>query len=411
MNRLLKQMKRYIPPALIILLLTSLAAPAAAQPLAVDASLLNVRSGPGTNHSVLTQVPRNTVLTPVEEQGSWVRVVLPDGSRGWVASDYTSPFVPQRFAVVDIAVLNVRSGPGTSHKILTQFEHQTAAAVLGERDGWLNVLRPEGGQGWLAGSYTSLADCSGYAAVTATLLNVRSGAGTSFKVINQLPRGEEAAVIGQDGVWLRVVMKNGATGWVVGEYTSQPASSAKSPLSGKTIVIDPGHGGPDPGAIGITGYYEKTVNLAVSLQLAPMLARAGARVILTRNADYGPSLWERVNIANTAWADVFVSIHSNAHLQSWANGTETYYYAYSANSGGSGYLARQLQQQLVWTLGLKDLGVKTAGFYVISNTRMPSALVELGFVSNYGDEAVLRQPQTHQRAAEALLRGLEAYFK
>ncbi len=412
MSRILR-IKKYIPLLLAVLLLAAPAAAAAAQPLAVTANLLNVRSGPGTNHSILTQVQLHTVLSPLEEQDGWARVVLPDGSRGWVSLSFTTPFLPECYAEVAVAVLNARGGPGVNHGILTQLKQGTAAAVLKEQDGWFNVILPEGGQGWIAGWFTEATPLQGYVAVTAALLNLRSGAGTNFQLVDQLPRGESLAVLGRQGNWLRVARANGATGWVSDGFVAWNSSNnpAKSPLAGKTIVIDPGHGGPDPGAVGITGYREKVVNLAVALELAPMLRDAGATVLMTRWSDWGPSLWERVNFANTGGADLFVSIHANAHPQSWANGIETYYYAYGANSARSRLLAGHLQQQLVAALGLKDLGVKTAGFYVIANTRMPSALVELGFLSHYGDEAVLRQPQTHRRAAEALFRGLENYFK
>lgn len=407
---------RYILAAgLLLLFIISTTASAAAQALSVDAGMLNVRSGPGTDHRVIDQVTRNTVLTPLEQSGGWTRVVLPDGSRGWVSSNYTSAFVPERFATVDVPVLNVRSGPGTNHPVITQFSRGTAVAVLAEQDRWLRVLRPGGGEAWLAGWHTVTSNCRGYNTVTAALLNVRSGPGTNYQVIDQLSRGEKVAVLGNSGVWLRVVLQDGRTGWLSGNYTvpssGTPDIPDRSPVAGKIIVLDPGHGGPDPGAVGVTGYFEKTVNLAVALHLASMLRDAGANVLMTRWSDWGPSLWQRVNLANSNSADIFLSIHANAHTQPSANGIETYYCPWTASSARSRVLAGHLQRQLVSTLGLQDRGVKTAGFYVIANTWMPSALVELGFLSNWSDEAFLKRSETHRRAAEALFRGLENYFR
>ncbi len=417
--------KKYILLGLLALLLVSLAVPAAAFPLEVDASVLNVRSGPGTDHGVLTQVSRGTVLTQVSEQDDWSRVILPGGSAGWVAGWHTSLFQPDRYAVVDVSLLNVRSGPGTGHSIETQLSRNLAVPVLEESNSWLKVLLPQGGQGWMAGWHTVSADYQGYVTVTPSLLNMRSGPGTSHTVLDQLPRGEMVAVLGSQGNWFRIARLNGITGWVSGSYTAPVGAEAPSPspdpapapdpvtspLAGKTIVIDPGHGGRDPGAVGITGYFEKTVNMAVANELAPMLRAAGAKVLMTRWSDWNPTLWERVNLANSNGADVFVSIHANAHTQSWANGTETYYNSWNGSSSRSRILAQQLQRELVSALGLRDIGIKTANFYVITNTRMPSALVELGFLSNRHDESVLRQPQTHRRAAEALHRGLENFFR
>jgi N-acetylmuramoyl-L-alanine amidase len=411
---------KYILLGLLALLLVSLAVPAAARPLVVDASLLNVRSGPGTSYGALTQVSRGTVLTQVSEQGTWSRVILPGGSAGWVASQYTSVFQPNRYAIVDVSALNVRSGPGTNHPVQTRLSRNQAVPVLEERSSWLRVLLPQGGQGWMAGWHTSSANCQGYVIVTPNArLNMRSGPGTGHTVLDQLPRGEMVAVLGKQGNWFRIARLSGATGWIAESYTAPAGTQApspspspgNSPLAGKTIVLDPGHGGPDPGAVGITGYYEKTVNMAVANQLAPMLRDAGAKVLMTRWSDWNPTLWERVSMANSNSAHAFVSIHSNAHTQSWANGTETYYNSWNASSSRSRILAQQLQRELVSALGLRDIGVKTANFYVITNTHMPSALVEIGFLSNRHDESVLRQPQTHRRAAEALYRGLENFFR
>ncbi len=419
------QAKKYILPGLLLLLLLSIALPAAARPLVVDASLLNVRSGPGTSYEVIGQIPRGTVVVAAGASGAWAKVILPDGKAGWVSTTYTKAYDPPRYAIVEVDLLNVRSGPGTNYGIVNQLSRSTAIAVLQEQNSWLRVILPGGGQGWIAGWYTAAAECKGYVAVAATLLNLRSGPGTGHAIISQMPQGEAVAVLARQSGWLKVARLNGEMGWASETYTRrlenlagepqpqpdpQPKPAPASPLKGKTIVIDAGHGGYDPGAIGITGYFEKSLNLAVSLELAPLLRDAGARVLMTRWSDWCPSLWERVNLANSNGADAFVSIHGNAHPQPYISGTETYYYPWGAHSGRSRILAELLQRQLVAALGLRDIGVKTANFYVISNTWMPSALVELGFLSNYGDEALLRRAETHRHVARALMGGLESFF-
>jgi uncharacterized protein YgiM (DUF1202 family) len=213
----LRNLKKYIP-VVVVLLLLSFTASVSAQPLLVKANLLNVRSGPGTDNPVLTQVAHSTVLTPVETQGSWTRVILPNGSRGWVFATYTSAYIPSSYATVNVSLLNVRSGPGTDNQVLTQFERDLSVAVLGERNGWLNVLRPEGSQAWLAGWFTDRSQSYGYASANAALLNLRSGPNTGFSVIERLPHGEKLAVIGEDENWRRVVLTSGITGWVHGSY-------------------------------------------------------------------------------------------------------------------------------------------------------------------------------------------------
>ncbi|MEW5785980.1 MAG: N-acetylmuramoyl-L-alanine amidase [Bacillota bacterium] len=409
------QWKRYIIVGALLIVLFNLALTAAAQPLVVEVDRLNVRSGPGTGNQILSVVTRGTVLKTTQEKDDWAQVVLPAGNSGWIAVQYTAPFLPERYATVNISSLNVRSGPGTSHAVIDKVTLDIAVPILQEQNDWFKVLLPNGKHGWIAGWHSGTAKFQGIVSVKEGLLNLRGGPGTTHAILAKLPAGEVLAVLGKSGSWLKVARDNGATGWVAESYTTSGSGSQpgqpNSPAAGKTIVLDPGHGGSDPGAVGVTGYYEKTVNLAVARELAALLEKAGARVVMTRIGDTNPTLAQRVNLANSSAADVFVSIHSNAHPQAWVSGTETYYYAWNASNSRSSTLANHLQQQLVGALGLRNIGIKSADFYVVRNTYMPAALVEIAFLSNYGDEALLRKPQTHSLSAEALFRGLEAFFR
>jgi N-acetylmuramoyl-L-alanine amidase len=187
-------------------------------------------------------------------------------------------------------------------------------------------------------------------------------------------------------------------------------------LKDKVIVLDPGHGGTDPGAIGLSGLTEKAVNLAVSLQVKALLDKAGAKVIMTHQDDrdvFGPNasdvdeLKARATIANVKKADIFVSIHSNAAISREAEGTTTYYYPKSRYDS---LLARNLQAGMLQTAGLKDKGFLTANFYVIKRTIMPAALVELAFLSNPNEERLLANPQFQQKLAEGIVRGMDRFF-
>ncbi|HHX77018.1 MAG TPA: N-acetylmuramoyl-L-alanine amidase, partial [Firmicutes bacterium] len=181
-------------------------------------------------------------------------------------------------------------------------------------------------------------------------------------------------------------------------------------LAGKVVVIDPGHGGYDPGAVGLSrGLEEKFVNLDTALRLKDLLGKAGAKVVLTRERDAFISLNQRVNIAHNNDAALFISIHANAHVDRTAGGTETYY-----NSNHlpreSLRLAELIQRELAGALNLRDMGVKNGDFYVIRATRIPSALVELAFLSNENEEGLLNRPSFRQGAAEAICRGVHRFF-
>ena len=245
------------------------------------------------------------------------------------------------------------------------------------------------------------------ATVSTDSLNVRPSPSTAQQPIDALPRGQKVEVLGEENNWLQVKLSDGRIGWVSRYYVDRPSSpGSASSLAGKVIAIDPGHGGSDPGAVGVTGLQEKIVNLEVSLRVASKLRSLGANVVMTRDTDVFIPLAQRVAIAEAARAHVFISVHSNAHPSSQIGGTETYYYS-SASRG----LASHMQHQLVGALGLRNIGAKAGNFLVIRQTSMPSVLLELGFLSNAHEESLLRTDKFHQNAADAIVRALLDYFK
>lgn len=250
-----------------------------------------------------------------------------------------------------------------------------------------------------------------YVAVDVSVLRLRAAPSTDDAILDRLILGTVLEVLDNQGVWLRVITPEGKKGWVHGDYVREiDINVSGSPLKGRVIVVDPGHGGSDPGATGITGLREKVVNLAVAKELIPMLEAAGATVITTRTGDQTVSNQARVGLANNSGADVFISIHANSSANYDSNGTETYYCSKNANGSASRFLAHQLQREVVSVLGLRNRGAKATSFFVLTNTNIPAALIELGFLSNFDEEELLGRPETHRKAAEALYKGLEAYF-
>ncbi|MFQ6537342.1 MULTISPECIES: N-acetylmuramoyl-L-alanine amidase [Aphanothece] len=175
------------------------------------------------------------------------------------------------------------------------------------------------------------------------------------------------------------------------------------------VVIDPGHGGPDPGAVGIGGLRETDVVLDVSLQVARLLQARGVQVVMTRTSEVDVDLPPRVALANRVGADVFVSVHANALSMARpdVNGIETFYFS----SSSSRRLAGSLQgQMLAVSPGSPDRGVKAGRFFVIRRTVMPSALVEMGFVTGGLDSPRLANPAHRRRLALALAAGVLQYL-
>ncbi|MEB3360539.1 MAG: N-acetylmuramoyl-L-alanine amidase [Synechococcaceae cyanobacterium] len=167
------------------------------------------------------------------------------------------------------------------------------------------------------------------------------------------------------------------------------------------VVIDPGHGGPDPGAVGIGGLRETDVVLDVALQVAQLLQGRGVRVLLTRTTEVDVDLPPRVSLANQSGADLFVSLHANALDMSRpdVNGIETFYFEGSR----SRRLAQAIQEQIVAiSPGSPDRGARPGRFFVIRRSVMPAALAEMGFVTGSLDAPRLADPGFRRRLAVAV---------
>jgi N-acetylmuramoyl-L-alanine amidase len=220
-------------------------------------------------------------------------------------------------------------------------------------------------------------------------------------------------------------------------------------LKVRKVVVDAGHGGKDTGAVGPRGVREKDLTLAIARRVAARLKALGFQVVMTRHSDIYVSLDERTRIANDARADLFVSIHCNAARRRKLEGVETWTLnvssdryaarlaafenaeadrsvsdlrliladlATKANASDARDLAQSVQSSVVRTLRsrvgrVRDHGVKQALFYVLLGTRMPSILVETGFISNPKEEARLRSAKFQEGTAEAIARGVKDYVE
>lgn len=192
-----------------------------------------------------------------------------------------------------------------------------------------------------------------------------------------------------------------------------PAAEAHSaPLSGRTIVVDPGHGG-STGATGVNGVKEDQNNLSIALKLKPLLEAAGARVVLTRDGDYVPSrkglgqLASRTSLANDLGADLFISIHQNSVVGYGGGSGLITYYAWGENSRR---LARSVHGAILRRTGLKNLKVQSRGVYVLRETRMPAILIEGGFLSNPEEARLISSDAFHAKEARAIYEGVLAYY-
>lgn len=199
-------------------------------------------------------------------------------------------------------------------------------------------------------------------------------------------------------------------------YTQHSVSVFSLPTAKKVVLIDPGHGGFDPGKLGTNGENEKDINLKISEKLQEYLEQSGSFVILTRNEDESlansknQDLKERKNLANTGGADIMVSIHQNSFPKSRAKGAQVFYY----NSSKEGkFLAQCIQDNLrefVSPSNNREIKANT-DYYILRTTQIPSVIVECGFLSNDEEERELNTKSYQEKIAWAIYMGIIDYFK
>lgn len=204
--------------------------------------------------------------------------------------------------------------------------------------------------------------------------------------------------------------------WTAGIVTV-PASVTER-VAGRVVVIDPGHGGKDPGAVAANGLLEKDVTLAVALHLERLLQRAAVHVVLTRRDDTdladpqarvrkNQDLSRRVALAREAGADLFVSIHANSFPGASLSGAQTFYYP-GRDDGRT--LAERIQDRLVRELGPNRRQAAAADYYVLREAPVPAVVIEVGFLSHPRESELLASPAYQRRVAEAIYRGIVDYL-
>lgn len=345
---------------------------------------------------------------------------------------------------VSSMLLHVRDEPAGDAQILGLLHKGDRVTVFQEKYGWVQTYYA-GQTAWVAKHYlipistgnssiqaesnTQSHTASGdKLTVNASSVNIRSGPGLDYAVIAGTSSGETFTVAERSDDWVKITLANGNTGWIaawlttentqsheetntnvktVSQKTSSSTASQVSSqsLAGYNIVLDAGHGGKDPGAIGLGGIKEKDLVTSTANQIASTLRAYGATVIETRSGDYFLSLDERINISNAYDTHAFISVHFNAFPVVAAQGINTFY-----ASNTSRALASNVQNSLAASVSLNDRGIMQADYKVLRNTDAPAILLELGFITNAYDLSVIRTAEYQQQVGEAVANGLMNYF-
>lgn len=390
----------------------------------VTEAVVNLRAGPGTDYPLVGQVRRYQQLDIVGQEGAWYRVVCA-GREAWIAGWLVA------VRVLDAAARSPEPGeerpsvpgeaeqegppPGTPPVTVSAVE----AGVEGEE---LVLKVHTGGRVWWRPGrlYEPLRL---YLDLTPAVLAPQLAAfeqpfetGPALRLrLGQFNEGTARLVLD---------LRQPGINWKAISFEEEPSVLSLRvglpDLREKTVVLDPGHGSlqrwgdSDPGAIGPSGVKEREVVLAVAQEAGRLLEEKGAKVVFTRTGNATTlDLYQRADLANSEGAQVFVSIHANASPSPAVGGTSTYYCVPPDLPGqreARRRLAFCLQRALVARLGLEDKGVRQANFAVLRATAMPSVLLELAYLSNPAEEALLADPAFQQRAALAIVEGLLDFF-
>ena len=402
----------------------------------VTAYWLTVRTGPSANYKAIDYLKKGTKVDVIQYSGDWVKIKV-NGKVGYVHGDYlgggtnvASSTNETRY--VSAYWLNMRSGPSANNSIVTTLKQGTKVSVTKYNGDWAYVTA-NGKTGYVHADYlTSKAPTvedtkteSVVKYVTSSWLNLRSSASNKSSILGSYKKNTKVSVQSTNGDWSYVTVE-GKKGYMHNGYLSSTATSNDSnvggdndtkptnpsgTLKGKTIVIDPGHGGSRPGAHG-HGIIEEDLTLDIALKVRDKLVAEGARVVMTRTSDtdcapgasYSADLACRPGIANSIGADAFVSIHGNAYLES-AYGVETFWY-----DSQDKQLANDLQNNYISNTGMHYRRVAQANFAVLRNSNVPASLIEVGFMTNPGDSAKLKQESFRYKAAEGIKDGLVDFF-
>jgi len=347
---------------------------------------LNLRDTPSATGKILLAIPEGTTIDLSAQQSQWYRTTY-QSTTGWVSANYVK-IASANQAVTDLTINGTVLILGGSGVISTHTE---------------NII---GGKA----SSTYQANLQDFSPLPAEIKKPespsRGGTISTPPVSTTQPASSIPSV---------PITYDPSTEVLLDTFQGLPANA----LAGKKILVDPGHGGPDSGAVGPNRSFEKDNNLAISLALRDILKQAGATVLLTRDKDISPAsdysvindLQARVDLANKNNVDLFICIHNDSFTSPDAQGTSTFYSSDNPFNNESIQLANSIQNAIIDSIQIKNRGVKEGRLYVLGNTNMPAILLETAFISNPYEEARLQNPTFQKNVASAILHGIYTYYK
>lgn len=390
--------------------------------------------------AVIVGLPRSTSFTVLNslvasDGTTWLHIQTSQNQEGWIPEFEVNENVPTKYGTKTSTVYN---GASASAKKVDTIYLSSPVRVLRTLNGWVNIETQNEKRGWIQAS--DISDVSPIQLMNGRT-EVRNGQNylvwtkpSKFSITYSIPSSNVLRVYGNlsqineikstitgvdsmkvekvsGGTSVLIITFNAKYTYTIRDYDKElTIKVVPKGLAGKKVIIDAGHGAKDPGAVGPKKVKEKDVNLATAKALKAELEAAGAEVVLTRSTDVFLELKDRTDISNKSDYDAFISIHADSYTAT-SKGSTTYYNATVNFNGVKSYaLATSIQSDLVKAVGTYNRGVKEQVFYVNRMNELPSVLVELAFISNPTEEALLASASFQKNAAIGIRKGLENYF-
>jgi N-acetylmuramoyl-L-alanine amidase len=368
----------------------------------VTASDLNVRESGDVSSQIIGLVHQGETFKIIQSKNSWDQIKLSSNQTGWVNNAYVTMANEKTkeniAATVEAIVLNVRENPSLSSQVVGQLKFGTQITLHEEKAGWSKIVSSSGVQGWVYEYYITKNAPSDHQTPPVTLSTT-----THTKIFDPSQLAKKRSLF-QSSAKLSRSLGGHTTAQSIKTGLTQ---NSYDPLKGRTIVLDPGHGGIDDGTSSqITGTNEKALTLATAKVVEQKLENAGAHVIMTRTTDSFISLQQRADLSNQNHADAFISFHYNWSNDLSINGVTDFYYQQSKDNP----LASDILNEVIKTTGLQNDGTRFDNLYVLRNNSQPCTLIELGFLSNQHDDSVVESSDYNDKIAQGVYQGLVNYF-
>jgi len=372
----------------------------------------NVRMSPTTNSQIVGYVKNDDKIKYLDTFHSWY-VVEYEGMEAFVASwlgDIISDGSSSVYFIDE--VINIRTSPSLEGEVLNLGYKYQNFKFYGEEKGWFKLEVDNNTYGYAAGWLMSTSNNFSINNIisfekTIDNLRLRTNPSLSSNIIKVMPSGTEVRVVQHKNEWSKIVTWDGIVGYCHNDYLIK-----SPPLVGKKILLNPGHGGNDPGAISPTGKYEKNVNLKVAFEVKDILTKLGAEVVMTRESDVYVDRVTRANLADKINADIMFSIHHNSLNDYKYYGMSTYYDTKDNDSGKeSSKLAEYVYNRVVSINSIYRDGIYDRNFEILRSTNTPAALIEIGFISNSWEEKNIQNSSFQYQVSKQITFGIVDYFK